>query len=441
MAAPPTVSAVAARTSQHAPRGRAAAEQHRGQHGDEEERDDARLGRPDVVHGRHSSRCTCGAPPVDPATAVIAVSPTIRGMIRRAGAPVGGTGRGGGVPGSVGEQRRVHERGRGRGRSPRPSSSRPRSCWPAASRPASCASEGSAGNEIVTLANWIFGILAVVLLTVWGHPRLRHHHAARAAPRRTPRRPRATCASRSSGRPSRRSSSPSCSSSPSSRPSRIDDAGPAARSSRPSAASGGGTSTSRSSASSRPTRSTWRGDAPTSIDVESADVIHSFWVPQMGGKVDMIPGHVNHIHFVPLTTGQYLGECSEFCGVQHGSMRFLFVVVPPEEYSAWVERQQQPAAEPTGADAVAGETGHQPAWAAAAATPSAARRSRAPSGRTSPTSAAAAASPPTRCATRPRTCCAGSRTRRGSSPSATCPTCPLPLQQQKQLVAYLEELK
>jgi cytochrome c oxidase subunit 2 len=56
---------------------------------------------------------------------------------------------------------------------------------------------------------------------------------------------------------------------------------------------------------------------PTSIDVTSSDVIHSFWVPQMGGKVDMIPGRVNHIHFVPLQTGEYLGECSEFCGVQH----------------------------------------------------------------------------------------------------------------------------
>jgi len=92
----------------------------------------------------------------------------------------------------------------------------------------------------------------------------------------------------------------------------------------------------------------------TSIDVVSADVIHSFWVPQMGGKVDMIPGHVNHIHFTPLKTGEYLGECSEFCGVQHGKMRFLFVVVEPEEYTAWVEHQQQPAAQPTGAEAVAG---------------------------------------------------------------------------------------
>ena len=84
-------------------------------------------------------------------------------------------------------------------------------------------------------------------------------------------------------------------------------------------------------------------------------MIHSFWVPQMGGKVDMIPGHVKHIHFVPLNEGAYLGECAEFCGVQHGKMRFLFVVVSPDEYSAWVAGQQKPAREPTGADAVAGK--------------------------------------------------------------------------------------
>lgn len=95
---------------------------------------------------------------------------------------------------------------------------------------------------------------------------------------------------------------------------------------------------------------------PTSIDVESVDVIHSFWVPQMGGKVDMIPGRVNHIYFVPLREGEYLGECSEYCGQQHGNMRFLFVVVSPEEYSKWVNHQAEPAAEPTGAEAVAGRT-------------------------------------------------------------------------------------
>ncbi|HTX70122.1 MAG TPA: cytochrome c oxidase subunit II [Thermoleophilia bacterium] len=94
---------------------------------------------------------------------------------------------------------------------------------------------------------------------------------------------------------------------------------------------------------------------PTSIEVLSADVIHSFWVPQMGGKVQMIPSHVNHIAFVPLAAGTYLGECSEFCGAQHGNMRFQFVVVSAGKYSAWVRLQQQPAAEPTGAAAVAGK--------------------------------------------------------------------------------------
>jgi cytochrome c oxidase subunit 2 len=91
-----------------------------------------------------------------------------------------------------------------------------------------------------------------------------------------------------------------------------------------------------------------------SADVVSEDVIHSFWVPQMAGKVDMIPGHVNHTTFIPLKEGRYLGECSEFCGAQHGKMRFLFVVESPDEFSAWLDRQQQPAAAPTGAAAIAG---------------------------------------------------------------------------------------
>jgi cytochrome c oxidase subunit 2 len=91
-----------------------------------------------------------------------------------------------------------------------------------------------------------------------------------------------------------------------------------------------------------------------SADVVSEDVIHSFWVPQMAGKVDMIPGHVNHTTFVPLKEGRYLGECSEFCGAQHGKMRFLFVVESPERFSAWVRLQQQPASVPQGAAATAG---------------------------------------------------------------------------------------
>ena len=93
---------------------------------------------------------------------------------------------------------------------------------------------------------------------------------------------------------------------------------------------------------------------PVSIDIASSDVIHSFWVPQMGGKVDMIPGRINHQRFLPVKEGTYLGECAEFCGAQHGKMRFLFVVESPEEFSAWVADQRRPAAEPTTPAAIAG---------------------------------------------------------------------------------------
>ncbi len=83
------------------------------------------------------------------------------------------------------------------------------------------------------------------------------------------------------------------------------------------------------------------------IDLESADVIHSFWVPQIGGKTDLVPGRTNHTGFLAATPGTYLGECAEFCGLQHAHMRFYLVVESPADFSAWVKQQQQPAAEPT----------------------------------------------------------------------------------------------
>lgn len=91
------------------------------------------------------------------------------------------------------------------------------------------------------------------------------------------------------------------------------------------------------------------------IDLESADVIHSFWVPQIGGKTDLVPGRTNHTGFLAATIGDYLGECAEFCGLQHAHMRFRLVVESPADFSAWVKRQQAPAAEPTEAAAVRGK--------------------------------------------------------------------------------------
>lgn len=91
-----------------------------------------------------------------------------------------------------------------------------------------------------------------------------------------------------------------------------------------------------------------------SADLLSADVIHSYWVPQLGGKVDMIPGHINRIAFIPAQTGRFLGECSEYCGHQHAHMRFLVFVVSSQEFASWFANQQLPARAPSGAQAIAG---------------------------------------------------------------------------------------
>jgi len=181
-------------------------------------------------------------------------------------------------------------------------------------------------------------------------------------------------------------------------------------------------------------------DRPASIDVESADVIHSFWVPQMGGKVDMIPGHINHIQFVPLSTGTYLGECSEFCGAQHGKMRFLFVVVKPAQYSAWVKRQQQPAAEPTGAEAIAGKQVISSVGCGSCH----AIRGTTLKGTFGPdlthfgSRGGIAAYTLTNT---PENLLRWIQDPQAVKPECKMPQVPLPLQQQKQLVAYLEELQ
>lgn len=178
----------------------------------------------------------------------------------------------------------------------------------------------------------------------------------------------------------------------------------------------------------------------TSIDVESVDVIHSFWVPQMGGKVDMIPGHVNHIHFVPLKKGKYLGECSEFCGVQHGKMRFLFVVVSPEEYSAWAHDQAQPAAQPTGAEAVAGGKLIQTIACGGCHT----IRGTPLKGTFGPDlthfgSRSGIAAYTVR--NTPQNLLAWLQDPQAIKPECKMPQIPLPLREQQRLVAYLEELK
>jgi cytochrome c oxidase subunit 2 len=83
------------------------------------------------------------------------------------------------------------------------------------------------------------------------------------------------------------------------------------------------------------------------VRVESADVIHSFWVPQLGPKMDMIPGHPNFVWLEANRAGTYEGACSEFCGDQHAWMRFIVVAEPELEFNRWLEHQARRAETPT----------------------------------------------------------------------------------------------
>ncbi|RIK40435.1 MAG: cytochrome c oxidase subunit II [Chloroflexi bacterium] len=93
---------------------------------------------------------------------------------------------------------------------------------------------------------------------------------------------------------------------------------------------------------------------PVLITLTSQDVIHSFWVPELHGKLDLVPGDVNTIWIQADEPGIYWGECAEFCGIQHANMRFLVVAEPEADYAAWLAAQQQPAAEPADAQAQQG---------------------------------------------------------------------------------------
>jgi len=81
---------------------------------------------------------------------------------------------------------------------------------------------------------------------------------------------------------------------------------------------------------------------PTYLQLLSADVDHSYWVPQLSGKVDLIPNHPNELWIDPLHPGVYLGQCAQFCGVQHANMLLRVYVDTPDQFAAWVKNQQQP---------------------------------------------------------------------------------------------------
>jgi cytochrome c oxidase subunit 2 len=84
---------------------------------------------------------------------------------------------------------------------------------------------------------------------------------------------------------------------------------------------------------------------PTFLTLLSADTDHSFWIPQLGGKTDLIPNKINHLWMDPQRPGIFLGQCAQYCGTQHAKMLQRVSVDTPDEFDAWIRAQREPAVE------------------------------------------------------------------------------------------------
>jgi cytochrome c oxidase subunit 2 len=96
--------------------------------------------------------------------------------------------------------------------------------------------------------------------------------------------------------------------------------------------------------------------------LRTADVLHSFWIPQMGGKRDVISNHVNYLWFTPdstLSAAAWNGTCNEYCGASHGNMKFRVFTVPRADFARWAAHQARPAVYPdTGGARAGGDSGY-----------------------------------------------------------------------------------
>lgn len=91
------------------------------------------------------------------------------------------------------------------------------------------------------------------------------------------------------------------------------------------------------------------------LQLASPDVIHSFWVPSIAGKMDLIPGRVTRLALEPTRAGVFRGACAEYCGASHALMAFVVVVLQPDEFETWLEAQSKPAVPPPDALAAQGQ--------------------------------------------------------------------------------------
>jgi cytochrome c oxidase subunit 2 len=94
---------------------------------------------------------------------------------------------------------------------------------------------------------------------------------------------------------------------------------------------------------------------PVEFRLESPDVIHSFWIPSLAGKIDMIPGRTTRLSLTPTKTGVFRGACAEYCGTSHALMSFDVVVHTKEDFSRWLAHQQAAAGPPDAPGAILGQ--------------------------------------------------------------------------------------
>lgn len=95
---------------------------------------------------------------------------------------------------------------------------------------------------------------------------------------------------------------------------------------------------------------------PIDIEIKSADVMHSFWVPRLAGKIDAVPGQINKMWLQADKAGKYYGHCTEYCGDSHANMRFFTFAEEPADFEAWVRNQKKDGVKPSTVEEV---NGHQ----------------------------------------------------------------------------------
>jgi cytochrome c oxidase subunit 2 len=94
---------------------------------------------------------------------------------------------------------------------------------------------------------------------------------------------------------------------------------------------------------------------PVRIELTSADVIHSLWIPKLAGKLDMIPGRKNVLHLTANTPGVSRGQCAEYCGGAHALMSFYVVALPPAEFETWLSKEAEQARPASDSESNAGQ--------------------------------------------------------------------------------------